>query len=220
MASIGHSVNTTSSGKPIVYGADYSVYVRIVRLVLTEKDIDYELVPVDVFAAEGIPAWYLEHHPFGRIPAFEHNGLRLFETSAIARYVDEVFAGPALQPKDARTRATMNQMIGILDAYAYRSMVWDVAVERLEKEAPDEALIAAGLRQAETVMRVLTALKAPGPWLLGDQLTLADLHAAPIIGYFVKVAEGQKLLAEFPEIQAWWDRISAREAFAKTEKSD
>lgn len=203
--------------KPVVYGADYSVYVRIVRLVLEEKGVDYELVPVDVFAAEGIPAWYFEHHPFGRIPAFEHDGFRLFETSAIARYVDEVFDGPALQPTEPRGRATMNQIIGMLDAYAYRSMVWDVAVERLEKAAPDEALIADGLWQAETVLKVLTSLKAPGrSWLLGDQLTLADLHAAPIIGYFVKITEGQGLLAEFAEIRAWWDRISARPGFAKS----
>ena len=102
----------------------------------------------------------------------------------------------------------------MLDAYGYRSMVWDVAVERLEKEAPDEALIAKGLSQASKALQTLSSLKAPGPWLLGDQLTLADLHAAPIIGYFVKVAEGQKLLAEFPEIQAWWDRIAARPGFA------
>ncbi|ESZ61557.1 glutathione S-transferase family protein [Mesorhizobium sp. L103C131B0] len=200
--------------KPVVYGADYSVYVRIVRLVLAEKGIDYDLVPVDVFAAEGTPAWYFEHHPFGRIPAFEHGGFRLFETSAIARYVDEAFDGPALQPKDARTRATMNQIIGMLDAYAYRSMVWDVAVERLEKEAPDEALVANGLRQAETVLRVLTALKPPGPWLLGDQLTLVDLYAASIIAYFVKVADGQKLLAAFADIQAWWDGIAKRPSLA------
>ncbi|ESX15056.1 MULTISPECIES: glutathione S-transferase N-terminal domain-containing protein [unclassified Mesorhizobium] len=200
--------------KPVVYGADYSVYVRIVRLVLAEKGIDYDLVPVDVFAAEGTPAWYFEHHPFGRIPAFEHGGFRLFETSAIARYVDEACDGPALQPKDARTRATMNQIIGMLDAYAYRSMVWDVAVERLEKEAPDEALVANGLRQAETVLRVLTALKPPGPWLLGDQLTLADLHAASIIAYFVKVADGQKLLAAFADIQAWWEGIAKRPSLA------
>lgn len=200
--------------KPVVYGADYSVYVRIVRLVLAEKGIDYDLVPVDVFAAEGTPAWYFEHHPFGRIPAVEHDGFRLFETSAIARYVDEAFDGPALQPKDARTRATMNQIIGMLDAYAYRSMVWDVAVERLEKEAPDEALVANGLLQAETVLRVLTALKPPGPWLLGDQLTLADLHAASIIAYFVKVADGQKLLAAFADIQAWWEGIAKRPSLA------
>ncbi|QND59959.1 glutathione S-transferase family protein [Mesorhizobium huakuii] len=200
--------------KPVVYGADYSVYVRIVRLVLAEKGVDYELVPVDVFAAEGIPAWYFEHHPFGRIPAFEHDGFRLFETSAIARYVDEAFDGPALLPVDLRARATMNQIIGMLDAYAYRSMVWDVAVERLEKEVPDEALIGNGLRQAETVLKVLTALKAPGPWLLGDQLTLADLHAAPIIAYFLKVSDGQRLMAAFADIQAWWDRLAKRPSLA------
>ncbi|CAN7553413.1 glutathione S-transferase family protein [Mesorhizobium amorphae] len=201
-------------GKPIVYGADYSVYVRIVRLALAEKGVDYDLVPVDVFAPEGVPPWYFEHHPFGRIPAFEHDGFRLFEASAIARYVDEAFAGPALQPTDARTRATMNQIIGMLDAYGYRSMVWDVAVERLENTPPDEALIARGLRQAETVLRVLTSPKAPGPWLLGDQLTLADLHAASIVAYFLKVAEGQTLLAEFPYIQAWWDLIAKRPSLA------
>jgi glutathione S-transferase len=205
-------------GKPIVYGADYSVYVRIVRLVLAEKGIDYELVPVDVFAAEGVPAWYFEHHPFGRIPAFCYDGFRLFETSAIARYVDEGFDGPALQPADARGRARMGQIMGMLDAYGYRAMVWDVAVERLEKAVPDEELIAGGLAQAETVLKVLTSLKAEGPWLLGEQLTLADLHAAPIIAYFVKVSEGQKLLAEFPDIRDWYARIAARPSLVRTEK--
>lgn len=197
-------------GKPVVYGADYSVYVRIVQLVLEEKGVGYELVPVDIFAADGIPGWYFEHQPFGRIPAFEHDGFRLYETGAIARYVDEAFGGPALQPVEARPRARMNQITGLLDAYAYRTMVWDVAVERLETTPPDEAVIANGLRQARTALQALSSLKAEGPWLLGTDLTLADLHAAPIIGYFVKVAEGQALLAEFAEIQNWWTRIAAR----------
>jgi glutathione S-transferase len=207
-------------GKPVVYGADYSVYVRIVRLVLEEKGIDYQLVPVDIFAADGIPGWYFDHQPFGRIPAFEHDGFRLYETSAITRYVDEAFDGPALQPVEARRRARMNQIIGMLDAYAYRAMVWDVAVERLEKEAPDETLIADGLRRAIMALRALSSLKAPGPWLMGNQLTLADLHAAPIIGYFVKVADGQNLLAEFADIQAWWARIAEHPSFARTEKAE
>jgi glutathione S-transferase len=206
--------------KPILYGADYSVYVRIARMTLEEKGVGYERIPLDIFAAEGIPSWYLEHHPFGRIPAFEHDGFRLFETNVIARYVDEAFDGPALQPADPRGRARMGQMTGMLDAYGYRAMGWDVAVERLEKAEPDERLIAGGLSQAETVLRVLTSLKVPGPWLLGDQVTLADLHAAPIIAYFLKVADGKKLLTGFPEIQAWWDRIADRQAFAVTEKAD
>lgn len=204
-------------GKPRVFGADYSVYVRIVRLVLSEKQIDYELAPVDVFAPDGVPEWYLEHHPFGRIPAFEHDGFRLFETSAIARYVDEAFPGPALQPVEPKQRAVMNQTVGMLDAYAYRAMVWDVAVERLEKPSPDEALVAAGLDRATTVLRALSAARLQGPWLMGDQLTLADLHAAPIIGYFAKAPEGRALLAEFPGIQSWHTRMAARLSFSQTE---
>jgi glutathione S-transferase len=206
--------------KPILYGADYSVYVRIARMVLEEKGVDYELVPLDIFAAEGIPAWYLELHPFCRIPAFEHDGFRLFETGAIARYVDECFDGPALQPVDARGRARMGQIIGMLDAYGYRAMVWDVAVERLEKAEPDWPLIAGGLAQAETVLKVLRSLKAQGPWLLGDQLTLADLHAAPIIAYFVKVTQGRDLLARFADIRDWYSRVAARLSFTLTEKVD
>ncbi|TKB21386.1 MAG: glutathione S-transferase family protein [Mesorhizobium sp.] len=205
--------------KPILYGADYSVYVRIARMTLEEKGADYELAPVDIFAADGVPAWYLEHHPFGRIPAFEHDGFRLFETSAIARYVDEAFDGPPLQPADPRGRARVDQITGMLDAYGYRAMVWDVAVERLEKTPADESLIADGLSQAETVLKVLTSLKAEGPWLLGDQLTLADLHAAPIIAYFVKVAEGRDLLARLADIEEWYMRVAARPSFAKTEKA-
>ncbi|ESY83974.1 glutathione S-transferase [Mesorhizobium sp. LNHC220B00] len=206
-------------GKPVVYGADYSVYVRIVRLALEEKGIAYDIVPVDIFAEGGAPAWYGKHHPFGRIPAFEHDTFRLFEASAIARYVDEGFAGPALQPTDPRARATMNQIIGILDAYAYRAMVWDVAVERLEKAEPDVALIANGLRQAETVLKVVTSLKAQGPWLLGNQLTLADLHAAPIIAYFVKVPEGHNLLTQFAGIWDLYLRMAGRPSFVRTEKA-
>lgn len=109
----------------------------------------------------------------------------------------------------------MGQIIGMLDAYGYRAMVWDVAVERLEEAEPDEELIAGGLAQAETVLR---SLKPQGPWLLGDRLTLADLHAAPIIAYFVKVTQGRDLLARFADIRDWYARVADRASFTRTEK--
>ena len=198
--------------RPKLFGAEFSVYVRIVQLTLAQKHVDYELVPLNVFAPEGIPAWYTDLHPFGRMPAFEHDGFRLFETAAIARYVDEAFAGPALQPADVKRRATMNQIIGMLDSYAYRAMVWDVYVERVDKpnegKAPDEALISAGLEKSRTCLGTLARLKAPGDWLLGDQLTLADLHAAPMFGYFVKAPEGRAMLADHPELARWHERAA------------
>src|SRR5271166_5758637 len=98
---------------PRVFGADYSVYVRIVRLCLIEKGVEYELTPIDVLAKDGPPRSYLARHPFGRIPAFEHAGFLVYETSAIARYIDEAFRGPKLQPSGTKARARCNQLVSI-----------------------------------------------------------------------------------------------------------
>ncbi len=210
--------------KPKLYGADYSVYVRIVRLALAQKDVDHDLVSVDIFAEGGPPAWYRDIHPFGRIPAFEHDGLSLIETTAISRYVDEAFAGQRLQPDEPRSRAVMNQIIAALDSYAYRSLVWDIYVERVSKpargESPNEGLIASALIRARTVLSFLDRVKVPGPWLLGDRMTLADLHAAPMFGYFTQAAEGIDLLRDYPALSEWWTRMSALPIYRATEPSD
>ena len=105
-----------AASHPIVFGAPYSVYVRAVRLALEEKGVPYELVPVDIFAPGGPSPEHRERHPFGKIPALEHAGFRLYEAGATTRYVDEAFPGPRLQPEEPRSRARMNQIIGILDS--------------------------------------------------------------------------------------------------------
>ena len=208
------------TAEPVVFGAGYSVYVRIVRLTLEEKGVACRLEPIDVFADGGLPTGYRGRHPFGKIPAFEHDGFRLFETSAIARYVDEGFDGPALQPDDPRSRARMNQAIGLLDSYGYRAMVWDIYVERVARprdgEMSDEAKIAAALPVAATCLDVLERLSPESRWLAGDALTLADLHAAPMIAYFVKAPDGAAMLGRYPRLSGWWQAISARPSFAAT----
>jgi len=206
--------------KPTVYGARYSVYVRAVRLALEEKEVAYDLVEVDVFAAGGMPGDYFLRHPFGRIPAFEHDGFRLYESSAIERYVDEAFAGPALQPSHPRHRACMNQVISVMDAYAYRTLVWDIYVERVSNPAKgkraDEARIAAALPRAATCLRALDDLMANETWLAGPSLTLADLHAAPMFAYFREAPEAAELLAPFTGLKRWWAKMSDRPCMLAT----
>lgn len=204
----------------ILFGADYSVYVRIARMALIEKGVDHRLVSIDAFSEKGLPDWYLAIHPFGKIPAFEHHGFRLFETAAITRYVDEAFEGPPLQLLDAPERAVMNQIIGMLDAYAYRTLVWDIYVERIARprdgKTSDEAKIAAALPAAERCLSAITRAKRPGQWLLGDQLSLADLHAAPMLAYFMQTPEGCDMLSEFGDLSAWWAKVSALASFEAT----
>jgi glutathione S-transferase len=212
---------TAHKDLPLLFGAPYSVYVRAARLALDEKGVDYRLVPVDAFAPGGPPPEHMARHPFGKIPAFEHDGFRLYETGAITRYVDEAFPGPALQPTDARDRARMNQVISIFDNYVYSTLIWVIYLERVVRPAngteADEAKIAAALPKAETCLSALSELMGEAPWLAGPAITLADLHAAPMIRLFRLTPEGDNLLTKHDRLARWWDRISARPSFLRTQ---
>lgn len=202
-----------------LFGADYSVYVRSARMALTEKGVAYRLVPVDVFAPGGPPADYFRLQPFGKIPALKHGDFSLYETAAILRYVDEAFGGPALQPDGAQARARMNQFLAILDNHAYRTLVWDIYVERVSKTqngAPaDEVKIASALGLARTIVEAFETLASDGPCLLGD-LTLADCHAAPMLALFEQAEEGRLLLRSAPKLSAWLAGIKERASFRET----
>lgn len=201
--------------RPILYGAPYSVYVGAVRLALAAKGVSYDLVPVDVFADGGPPTDHLARHPFGRIPAFEVHGLTLYETAAIQRYIDEAFDGPALQPADAGGRARMVQIQSILDQYAYRPWVWDLYVERCERDAPDEARIAAAIdpaaRALDAIEAVAAAASPAGPYLLGEGPCLADCTAGAMTALLERAEEGAALLDRRPFWTRWRaarDRLS------------
>lgn len=208
-------------GEPIVFGAAYSVYVRVVRLTLAEKGVRYNLEEIDIFAEGGPPADYLARHPFKRIPAFEHDGFRLYETGAIARYVDEAFSGPALMPDGPKAQARVNQVVGIVDNYAYRSMVWGVFTECVRAPARgktgDAALIESSLKNAGTCLDALEDLASvDGPALLGPGITLADLYLAPMMRYFVLAKQGANLLAARPRLSKWWRWMQERPSMAET----
>lgn len=206
--------------KPTVFGAGYSVYVRAVRLTLEEKGVPYRLEEVDIFARGGPPPNYRRRHPFGRIPAFEHDGFSLYETGAITRYIDEAFPGPALMPATPQARARVNQIIGILDSYAYRTWVWDIFVERVEVPSnggvSDETKIAAALPRAETCLAAIEDVIRADAYFLGSEPSLADLHAAPMIALFRRAPEGERMLAGRPRWQGWWERMSKRPSMAAT----
>jgi glutathione S-transferase len=203
-----------------LHGLARSVYTRIARLALEEKGVAYTLHEVEIFGPDGVPAEHLARHPFGRIPAFAHGDFRLYETGAITRYVDEAFAGPALQPADAARRARMNQIISVLDAYAYRPMVWGVVVPRMRRRpgdaAPDEVRIAEALAASARALDALDALIATGPHLLGAELTLADLHAYPVLGCFAFAPEGAALLQRHAALQRWWQAMQQRPSVQRT----
>jgi glutathione S-transferase len=197
-----------------VFGASYSVYVRIVRLVLEETRTPYELVEIDIFAKDSLPADYADRHPFGRIPAFEHDGFRLFETDAIAGYILERFGDGGLLPADVAQRARMRQIMRIMDNYAYPWLVWGVFVEEMERNRLGR-LAAEELGRAGKCLAVVSEL-AGDEYMAGTQLSLADLWALPMLTYLDLAPAGRKLLQDAPKLSAWLARMRSRPAAIAT----
>ena len=206
---------------PVIYGPVISTYVRTVRLVCEEKAAPYELVEVDIMQGGNKTPEHLARHPFGRVPAFEHDGFRLYETSAITRYLDAVLPGPALTPADPKGAARMQQAIAIVDSYAYGAMISAIVIQRVVMPmvggVADETGIAAALPTAETSLAAFEALLGQGHYLAGETISLADLHLAPVMAYFSATPEGQARLPGFPGLARWWAAVSARPSMARTQ---
>ncbi|HEX5318642.1 MAG TPA: glutathione S-transferase family protein [Stellaceae bacterium] len=204
--------------RPIVYGPAGSTYVWSARLALAEKGVAHDLVDVglrDMRAPE-----HLARHPFGKIPAFEHDGFSLYETQAIMRYVDEAFPSAPLQPIDLHQFSRMNQIVGIVDAYAWRAIAAGICFPRII--APllglptDEAQIAKSIPQAKPCLSEIERIAGDDEFLAGDRVSLADLMVAPIVWYLGKTPEGPALLEPHAKLRAWMGRIADRQSFQVT----
>lgn len=194
---------------PIVYGFPRSTYVNIVRLILTHKDVPY--IFNDLEPVMGKPE-HLALHPFNRVPILRHGDFTVYETSAIASYVDEAFDGPRLTPQDARERARMNRWVSAVNSYYYPYMIYHVTHERLVFPelgiASDEKVVAHALPKVELALGVMEHELSRGQdYLLGTELSLADFFILPSTFAFTLTEEGKAMYPKYPAFCRWRERM-------------
>jgi glutathione S-transferase len=202
-----------------LHGYRYSAYTRIVRLVLLLKQVEHQTIEVNPFAE--LSEAYLALHPFGRVPVLTHGAFKLFETNAITRYVDRTFTGRPLQPQGAAALARMDQIIAVIDAYAYWPMVRQVSSHAFFRpflgDQSSREEIDAGLEASKKVLLFLEDVVREGKILTGRDITLADCHLAPMMDYFVRAEEGKVALSRYPALQRWWDQMSGMDLLKATD---
>jgi glutathione S-transferase len=114
----------------------------------------------------------------------------------------------------------MNQVIGIIDWYVFApGSAATIGFNRVV--APrlglpvDEAAVAAALPATRGALEVLAGFLETGPYMAGDSLSLADLHAGPHLDMLAESPEGAQLMAGTPLVP-WLERLAARPSFAAT----
>ena len=204
--------------KITLYGFNGSTYVRTVKMLLAEKGVsDIEQIPLNVLAGEPKSAEHLKRHPFGKVPVLEHDGMRILETSAIVRYLNDVLPGPSLVPGTPKDRARMDMVIGLIDSYGYGALLGGVAAYHLFPDfvgGKNDSARQSGLDNGRKVLELAMQTRGAGPFIAG-QLSLADLYLAPIMAYLAMTPDIATLLT-IPGLQDWWTSTQALPSFKST----
>ena len=172
---------------------------------LRAKDVDFRVTYVDL---RDKPDWFLAISPHGKVPVLEVDGEALFESNAIAEFLDDVVP-PRLHPEDAVRRARNRAWTDFVPDFAAAIGAVNYA------QSPDSLADALDLarRRLERVEEALGERGNDGPYFNGPRLSLVDAAYAPFLQRFTLV-EGKRatgLLDGFPRVRAWRDALLADE---------
>ena len=166
--------------KPEIIGSARSTYTRVVRMVCEEKGIDYGLSECALGAPE-----LLAIHPLGKMPVLRHGDVALFESRAIASYLDRSFPGPQLFPSDPHLAAFTEQWVSLvntaIDRTLIRTYLYAYIAPKTPDGKPDRAAIDAVMPAVRQQLEILDRAVAVTGYLAGDQFTFADINLLPIL---------------------------------------
>jgi glutathione S-transferase len=179
---------------------------------LEEIGEPYDVKMLDLGKGDQQKPDYLAINPMGKVPAIKHGDAIVSESAAICTYLADAFPRAALNVPigDPRRGAYLKWMFfapGVLEP-----AVTDRAFPR--KEDPRRGAL--GYGDFETVMNVLSKAVTPGPFLLGEQFTAADV----LIGANIRWGMLFKLIPERKELTDYVARLSTRPALARSQARD
>jgi glutathione S-transferase len=206
-------------------------HVTSARLACEEKGLTYQVQEPDLLKAGGFRLADLLSYLCERQPTLSHGdvtraGLMLFDLEAILRYVDEAFPGPILQPENPRERALMTQVMAVIRVHLGPSAVGVVIAQRLFVPflggTPDFNLVARicpAMQDSLYAIEQLSLLSHDGAqseFLIGRDLSLADIMLLPIAGYLMATPEGKAAIGASTRLSRWWLSLSRRASWARS----
>jgi glutathione S-transferase len=181
------------------------------RALLEELDVDYELRVIDFRKNEQLAPEYLVINPMGKVPAIRHKGTLVTETVAIYIYLADVFRQADLAPAlDDPQRGTYVRWL-VFYAACFEPAVSDRAMKR--EPAPRAQSPYADF---DTTINAITSALKPGPWLLGERFSAADV----LWGNALRWLTGFGMVEATPVIADYVARVMARPAEQRAIKAD
>jgi glutathione S-transferase len=191
----------------ILYDSLDCPYGMKVRIVLAEKDLEFEVVKVDLKAGQHRQSDFLKLNPFGKVPVLADDETVIYDSTIINEYLNDEYPEPALLPEDSAERARAR----LLEDYADAAFILPaMAIER-ELERPSEERDQAKLQTAQETLRKGLAMlerELEGKEYLAAEFGLADIAFAPAVLQLERL--GVRVEPTQANVKAWINRLAGR----------
>jgi glutathione S-transferase len=229
-----------------VYSASNSICCQKVFIALAEKALGYTTQEIDLFRNVQFSPEYLKINPKGVVPALDHDGRIVIESSLICEYVDECFPERRLMPQDPYLRAQARLWSKIVDeqlfdatrelsfSAMFRERMRNMTEEQRQgryrnigdpmkrdrlfstfEHGVESPYVFQGIGAFDMAFKKMEKdLQAGGPWLLGSQLTLADINMMPFVARMAYLDLLDIWLDGRTAAREWWARVQSLPSFA------
>ncbi|MCK6555519.1 glutathione S-transferase family protein [Candidatus Binatia bacterium] len=182
-------------------------YSQKVRIVLAEKDLEHELVHVDLAKGDHKTAEFRKLNPLGKVPVLVDEDVVVYDSTIIDEYLDEEYPNPSLMPEDSAGRARVRLLEDFCDSFFIPQTVFILTeLHRSDAERDQEKI----RRYSGEIQRVLQWLEpqlAGKPFLVGD-FSIAD---AAFAGRAVILSQlGVEIDPRLHNVAAWIGRLYER----------
>jgi glutathione S-transferase len=189
-------------------------FSRKVRVVLKEKNLDFELKLERVWERR---AEYLEMNPAAEVPVLvESDGKVIVDSGVICEYLEEVYRERLLLDIDPADRAEVRRLVAWFDLKMNREVTQNLVGEKMMKRMmgygnPNSSAIRAGHANIHYHLDYIAFLVERRRWLAGDHFSLADIAAAAHLSVLDYI--GDVPWAEHEPAKDWYARIKSRPTF-------
>ena len=196
-----------------IWGRLNSINVMKVMWCVDELGIEHERV--DAGMSHGVVGeeFYAKLNPNRRVPTIDDDGLTLWESNVIVRYLSAKHGSGSLCPVDIGERALAEQWMDWQQTTSHPDItfVFWAVVRDLKANQDPEKLAAATLRAAQA-WQVVDDHLGDRDYLCGDHLTMADIPLGAAVWRWYNMKIERPALAN---VEAWHERLQQRPGFKK-----
>jgi glutathione S-transferase len=196
-----------------LWGRVNSINVQKVLWALAELGVKYERVDAGLAFGVVNEPFYRKMNPNGRVPTIEDDGLVLWESNAIVRYLAAKHGAGSLWPDDPRVRADADRWMDWTATTlgpAMTPVFWGLV--RTPPEKRDAAALAAGAEQCAKLFSLFDGCLAGREFVAGKSFTMGDIPIGTFVHRWYALELARPALAN---VEAYYARLKQRPAYAK-----